>query len=149
ARQVVDLVEGFLRDAVITRNVQAYLSVLDDEFQYTFDNGTPTNLDDDRIFNAEEYEQVAVSQLFDRNNRANVALSPPRRFEQLQPDVASISYDYDMNLIGSSNNNRRMSGTASFLLVRGGTSGDSVSWRILEWVDSPPDPQRWSVTPRN
>jgi len=135
--EVTRVVEGFLRDAVEGRDVQAYLSALDEDFQYTFDGGTPDDFDDDVVYAGDDYRGMASEELFDRYPTARVQLSEPYDLQLQGADVATVEYDYDMSLRGP-NGSRDLQGAASFLLMRGGTRGDTDAWRIVDWVDSPP-----------
>jgi hypothetical protein len=135
--EVTRVVEGFLRDAVEGRDVQAYLSALDEDFQYTFDGGTPDDIDDDIVYAGDDYRGMVAEELFDQYPTARVQLSEPYELQLQGADVATVEYDYDMSLRGP-DGSRDLRGAASFLLMRGGTRGDTDAWRIVDWVDSPP-----------
>ncbi len=136
-QEVVSVVEGFLRDAIESRNVQAYLTALDEDFRYTADGGTPADTADDVVFDGDEYREMAASQLFEGYPIADVTLSPPYELVVQGADMATVQYDYEMSLRGPEGS-RDLAGAASFLLMRGGTRGDTDAWRIVDWVDSPP-----------
>ena len=136
-QEVTRVVEGFLRDAVEGRDVQAYLTALDDDFRYTFDGGTPADDIDDVVYEGDDYREMVVGQLFEQFPMADVTLSDPYELVIRGADAATVEYDYDMSLRGP-DGSRDLAGTASFLLMRGGTRGDTDAWRIVDWVDSPP-----------
>lgn len=133
-REVESLVEGFLRDAFHERNPEAYLAALDDDFRYTY--ASPNDPNGGRSYRGRGYEAVGIYRLFERFPNIRSELSPPREFQLLRPDAAQITYDYDITL-RNTRESRRVAGTATFLVVRGGTSGDSDEWRIVEWYDVP------------
>ncbi|MBT3270856.1 nuclear transport factor 2 family protein [Candidatus Poribacteria bacterium] len=136
-QEVTRVVEGFLRDAVEGRDVQAYLTALDEDFRYTFDGGTPADDIDDVVYEGDDYRDMVVGELFEQFPVADVTLSDPYELVLRGADAATVEYDYDMSLRGPGNS-RDLAGSASFLLMRGGTRGDTDAWRIVDWVDSPP-----------
>ena len=137
AVEVAATVEAFLQDAVLRRDPFEFAARLDEGFRYTFDSGTPGNTNDDLVYERDEYERLVVPQLFDPEAVASVSLSEPIGFEQLDTDVTTIVYDYDIRLQRPSDT-ARFAGTAAFLVVRDPTDGAPEGWRILDWMDSPP-----------
>jgi len=135
-REVQSLVERFLRDAFNARDADAYLAALDEDFRYTYDAGTPDNPDDDRSYRGRGYEAIGIHRVFERYTEIESELSPPRGFQLLRPDAAQVTYDYDISL-RNARESRRIGGTATFLVMRGGSSGDTNEWRIVEWYDVP------------
>lgn len=133
-REVESLVEGFLRDAFHERDPEAYLAALDEDFRYTY--ASPDDPNGGRSYRGRGYETIGIYRLFERFPNIRSELSPPREFQLIRPDAAQITYDYDITL-RNPQESRRVAGTATFLVVRGGTSGDSDEWRIVEWYDIP------------
>ncbi len=136
-QEVTRVVEGFLRDAIEGRDVQAYLTALDEDFRYTADGGTPGDATDDVVYDGDDYRDMAVEQLFEGYPLADVTLSPPYELELKGADVATVQYDYEMSLRGPEGS-RDLAGVASFLLKCGCTQGVTDAWRSGVWVDSPP-----------
>jgi hypothetical protein len=136
-RAVQSVVERFLRDAFNERDADAYVAALDEDFRYTYDAGTPDNPDDDRSYRGRGYETIGIHRVFERFTDIESELSPPRDFQLLRQDAAQITYDYDIAL-RNPRETRRVGGTATFLVMRGGTTGESDDWRIVEWYDIPP-----------
>ncbi|GIX05992.1 MAG: hypothetical protein KatS3mg115_0395 [Candidatus Poribacteria bacterium] len=140
AAAVLFTVEAFLRDAVELGDVETYVSLLDDEFLYSYNNGTPEQLEDDRVLRRDQYLQWIVPELFQPWDAAEVDLSPPRDLVWIAPDLVAVRYDYDMRF-RSADRSRRFVGTADLLLRRDETD----AWRVLEWGDAPPDRQNWQL----
>lgn len=136
-RDVDRVVNGFLRLAFAGHDADQYLAALDVDYQYTHNGGTPNDASDDRYHRGIEYEAIGINRLMARYTDAAVRLSRPQDFELIRPGVAQVTYDYDMRLANAVES-RRVAGTATFLLMRGGTTGTSPDWRIVEWYDSPP-----------
>ena len=137
-REVQSVVEGFLQDAFNARDADAYVAALDDDFRYTYDAGTPDDPDDDRSYRGRGYETIGIHRVFDRFTNIESELSTPRDFQLLRQEAAQVTYDYDIAL-RNTRETRRVGGTATFLVMRGGASGDSDDWRIVEWYDVPPE----------
>jgi hypothetical protein len=136
-QEVTVFMEAFLRDTFRARDADAYLDALDEDFQYTHNSGTPDDPSDDRSYRGIGYEQIGIHRLFERFDSVAVGLSKPRDFNLIRPGVAEVTYDYDMRFRNRTEA-RRIAGTASFLLMRGGAQGNSSDWRIVEWYDMPP-----------
>lgn len=135
ALAVIATVEGALREAVMRRDVQAFLSALDEGFQYSHDRGTPENPDDDFLIQGDDvYQEIVMNRLFRPGDQeAIVEMSRPRDF-QMADDVAVISYDYGMAFRGQTGG-RQSVGTAQIYVTRARDGSDA--WRIIGWSDGP------------
>ena len=135
ALAVIATVEGALREAVMRRDVQAFLSALDEGFQYSHDRGTPENMDDDFLIQGDDvYQEIVMNRLFrPDDNEALVEMSRPRDFK-MTDNVAVISYDYGMAFRGQTGN-RQSVGSAQIYVTRARDGSDA--WRILGWSDGP------------
>ncbi len=135
ALAVIATVEGALREAVMRRDVQAFLSALDEGFQYSHDRGTPQNPDDDFLIQGDDvYQEIVMNRLFrPDDNEAIVEMSRPRDF-QMADNVAVISYDYGMAFRGQTGA-RQSVGSAQIYVTRARDGSDA--WRIIGWSDGP------------
>lgn len=135
ALAVIATVEGALREAVMRRDVQAFLSALDEGFQYSHDRGTPENLDDDFLIQGDDvYQEIVMNRLFRPDDaEALVEMSRPRDFK-MTDNVAVISYDYGMAFRGQTGN-RQSVGSAQIYVTRARDGSDA--WRIISWSDGP------------
>ena len=135
ALAVIATVEGALREAVVRRDVQAFVAALDTEFQYSHDRGTPQNPDDDILLQGEDaHREIVMNRLFHPEaTQAIVQMSRPRDF-QMSENVAVVTYDYGMAFRGAAGDRPDL-GTAEFYVTRARDGSDA--WRIIGWADGP------------
>ncbi len=135
ALAVIATVEGALREAVMRRDMQAFLSSLDEGFQYSHDRGTPENPDDDFLIQGDDvYREIVMNRLFRPDDQeAIVEMSRPRDF-QMTDNVAVITYDYGMAFRGQTGDRQNI-GSAQIYVTRARDGSDA--WRIISWSDGP------------